>query len=255
MSIPYEERFRICEKQSKPAGCAAGKKTCRPSLKPGRWRVSRRASAPPRGVHTTQRTCANEGQSHKPKCSILGPRSGLNVKFEAENDAMMTSKTIAALLGPRLVASAISLLANLGTSRTIIEGLSQSPALIMIAGYAAFVPGLAIVYFHNRWTGGWPVLVTVMGWLSLVVGLLRMVVPHTDRRTNDENRSVRRRRLSCRRGRIPADRRIPFVQGIRSRVTTPAVLGGSATGPLALREFSPPRKSGLPWRAPAMPNG
>src|SRR3984893_17065210 len=177
MSIPYEERFRICEKQSKPAGCAAGKKTCRPSLKPGRWRVSRRASAPPRGVHTTQRTCANEGQSHKPKCSILGPRSGLNVKFESENDAMTTSKTIAALLGPTLVASAISLLANLGTSRTIIEGLSQSPALIMIAGYAAFVPGLAIVYFHNRWTGGWPMLVTVMGWLSLVVGLLRMVFP------------------------------------------------------------------------------
>jgi hypothetical protein len=47
----------------------------------------------------------------------------------------------------------------------------------MIAGYAAFVPGLAIVYFHNRWTNGWPVLVTVMGWLSLVVGLLRMVFP------------------------------------------------------------------------------
>ena len=43
----------------------------------------------------------------------------------------------------------ISLLANLGTSRTIVEGLSQSLALIMIAGYAAFVPGLAIVYFHN----------------------------------------------------------------------------------------------------------
>jgi hypothetical protein len=166
---------------------------------------------------------------------------------------MTTSKTIAALLGPTLVASAILLLANLGTSRTIIEGLSQSPALIMIAGYAAFVPGLAIVYFHNRWTGGWPML--VMGWLSLVVGLLRMVFPHTNRRTNDENRSVRRRRLSCRRGRIPADWRIPFVQGIRSRVTTPAVLGGSATGPLALREFSPPRKSGLPCRAPAMPNG
>ena len=87
---------------------------------------------------------------------------------------MTTSKTIAALLGPTLIATAVSLLANLDISQTLIEGLSQSPALIMIAGYAAFV---AIVYFHNRWTGGWPVLVTVMGWLSLVVGLLRMVFP------------------------------------------------------------------------------
>jgi hypothetical protein len=90
---------------------------------------------------------------------------------------MTTSKTIAALLGPTLVASAISLLANIGTSKTIVGELSQSPALVMIAGYAAFVPGLAIVYFHNRWTAGWPVLVTLMGWLSLVVGLLRMVFP------------------------------------------------------------------------------
>jgi hypothetical protein len=90
---------------------------------------------------------------------------------------MTSSKTIAALLGPTLVASAVALLANIGTSQTIIEGLSQSPVLIMIAGYAAFVPGLAIVYFHNKWTGGWPVLVTVMGWLSLIVGFLRMVFP------------------------------------------------------------------------------
>jgi hypothetical protein len=90
---------------------------------------------------------------------------------------MTTSKTIAALLGPTLVASAISLLANLQTAQMIIEGLSKDPALIMIAGYATFVPGLAIVYFHNRWTGGWPVLATFMGWLSLVVGFVRMVFP------------------------------------------------------------------------------
>jgi hypothetical protein len=75
------------------------------------------------------------------------------------------------------VASSISLLANIGEAQILISGLSQSPALIMIAGYAAFVPGLAIVYFHNRWTASWPVLVTVMGWLSLIVGLLRMVFP------------------------------------------------------------------------------
>ena len=90
---------------------------------------------------------------------------------------METSKIIAALLGPTLVASSISLLANLGDAQILISGLSQYPALIMIAGYAAFVPGLAIVYFHNRWTASWPVLVTVMGWLSLIVGFLRMVFP------------------------------------------------------------------------------
>ena len=89
---------------------------------------------------------------------------------------MTTSKTIAALLGPTLVATATMMLVNLDSMPSLIEELSKSPMLVVLAGYAAFVPGLAIVYFHNRWTG-WPTLITVVGWFSLVVGLLRMVFP------------------------------------------------------------------------------
>ena len=89
---------------------------------------------------------------------------------------MSTSKIIAALLGPTLIASAAMVLANLDAMPTIVEGMAQNPMLVVLAGYAAFLPGLAIVYFHNRWTG-WPVVVTVMGWLSLVVGLIRMIFP------------------------------------------------------------------------------
>jgi hypothetical protein len=90
---------------------------------------------------------------------------------------MTTSKTIAALLGPTLVATAAMVLTNLEAMPTLVEELSKSPMLIVLAGYAAFVPGLAIVYFHNQWTGGWPVLVTLIGWLSLMIGLIRMVFP------------------------------------------------------------------------------
>ncbi|MGJ0427284.1 hypothetical protein [Methylocystis sp.] len=89
---------------------------------------------------------------------------------------MTTSKTIAALLGPTLVATATMMLVNLDSMPSLIEELSKSPMLVVLAGYSAFVPGLAIVYFHNRWTG-WRTLITVVGWFSLVVGLLRMVFP------------------------------------------------------------------------------
>jgi hypothetical protein len=90
---------------------------------------------------------------------------------------MQTSKAIAALLGPTLIATAGMVLVNLDAMPTIVEELSKSPMLIVLAGYAAFVPGLAIVYFHNRWTPGWPVLITLVGWLSLIVGLIRMIFP------------------------------------------------------------------------------
>ncbi len=87
------------------------------------------------------------------------------------------SRTIAALLGPTLVATALMVLLNLGAMPSMIEELSKFPMMIVLAGYAAFVPGLAIVYFHNRWTGGWPVLITVFGWLSVIIGFARMVLP------------------------------------------------------------------------------
>jgi uncharacterized membrane protein HdeD (DUF308 family) len=90
---------------------------------------------------------------------------------------MTTSRTIAALLGPTLLATAAMLFVNLDSMPTLIEELSKNPMLVVLAGYAAFVPGLAIVYFHNRWSSGWPALITVIGWFSLVVGLLRMVFP------------------------------------------------------------------------------
>jgi hypothetical protein len=90
---------------------------------------------------------------------------------------MAISKTIAALLGPTLVATAAMVLLNLGAMPEMIEELSKFSMLIVLAGYAAFVPGLAILYFHNRWTGGWPVLITVFGWLSVIVGSVRIVFP------------------------------------------------------------------------------
>ncbi len=87
------------------------------------------------------------------------------------------SKTIAALLGPTLIATALMVLLNLGAMSGVIDELSKSPMLIVFAGYAAFVPGLAIVYFHNRWTAGWSILITLVGWLSVIVGFICMVFP------------------------------------------------------------------------------
>ena len=63
---------------------------------------------------------------------------------------MATSKIIAALLGPTLVVSGAMVLLNLDAMPAIVEELSKSPMLIVLAGYAAFVPGLAIVHFQTE---------------------------------------------------------------------------------------------------------
>jgi hypothetical protein len=90
---------------------------------------------------------------------------------------METSKTIAALLGPTLMASAVSIFLNLNAWPAMVDQAFHNPALIFVTGYPIFVAGLTIVYFHNRWTAGWPVLVTALGWLAVLSGLSRILFP------------------------------------------------------------------------------
>ena len=90
---------------------------------------------------------------------------------------MATSKTNAALLGPTLIASAASIFLNLDAWPGMVDQAFQNPALVFVSGYPLFVAGLAIVYFHNQWKGGWPVVVTALGWLAVVGGLVRILFP------------------------------------------------------------------------------
>lgn len=84
---------------------------------------------------------------------------------------MAPSRQLAGLLGPSLIAVSITESMNL-------EIFSNTSAhLVYLNGLLLFVAGLAIVQVHNVWTTDWPVLVTLMGWLFLLGGLIRMVAP------------------------------------------------------------------------------
>ncbi|TYO68447.1 FHIPEP family type III secretion protein [Bradyrhizobium hipponense] len=93
------------------------------------------------------------------------------VMLGPEANQMTTSKTIAGLIGPTLVAIAAGMLLNIGSFPELAEQVSRNPALIFVSGALLFVAGLAIVRAHNRWTKEWPVLVTLLGWLAILSGL------------------------------------------------------------------------------------
>jgi hypothetical protein len=71
---------------------------------------------------------------------------------------MPTSRCIAGLVGPTVIAIALSEWTNL---RDLWANFT--PSVIYLNGRLLFVAGLAIVRVHNRWAGGWPVLVTLSG--------------------------------------------------------------------------------------------
>jgi hypothetical protein len=83
----------------------------------------------------------------------------------------MSSKQVARLVGPALIAITISETVNLDIWQT------NDPGLTYLNGTLLFVGGLAIVHAHNVWLRGWPVLLTLVGWLAMATGLFRMFAP------------------------------------------------------------------------------
>jgi hypothetical protein len=90
---------------------------------------------------------------------------------------MPASTFLAQLLGPTFILMGAGLLINSDNYRALAREFLDSPALIYLAGLIAFVAGLAIVLTHNVWAFGWPVIITLFGWLALIAGILRVLFP------------------------------------------------------------------------------
>ena len=90
---------------------------------------------------------------------------------------MTNSTRLAGLLGPTLLAVCITEWMNLGVFTAAI-GPSFAPH-VYLNGTLLFVAGLAIVRAHNYWTRGWPVLITLVGWMIMFGGLGRMAAPRS----------------------------------------------------------------------------
>ena len=89
---------------------------------------------------------------------------------------MTLSKNLAGLIGPALVVLAIGVFLNRGLLPGMVDRLEGDYALFLIAGLLALLGGIAIVRAHNVWTG-WPVVITVLGWLAIVGGIARVMFP------------------------------------------------------------------------------
>jgi hypothetical protein len=100
-----------------------------------------------------------------------------------EDSEMADSRRIAGLLGPTVIAMIMS--ENEFINPHLYD--HQIPPVVYLSGTLLFVAGLSIVRAHNRWTGGWPVLVTLTGWFAILLGLFRMFTPGLYEQRAQEN--------------------------------------------------------------------
>ena len=90
---------------------------------------------------------------------------------------MSTSIFLARLIGPVMALVGVSLIVNGTTFRKMAEEALRSPALIFFSGMILLPAGLAVVLSHNRWVMDWPVIITLLGWVAVISGALRVFAP------------------------------------------------------------------------------
>ncbi len=82
------------------------------------------------------------------------------------------------LIGLYCVLLALAMISHKqATVETIIALMHDAPVLLL-ASIVAMTAGLAIVLGHNVWSGGaLPVVVTLVGWISLIKGVILLFLP------------------------------------------------------------------------------
>ncbi len=84
---------------------------------------------------------------------------------------------IARLVGPIFIAIAAGILLNASFYVGAVVEAVHSPTLVYISGIASLLAGLAMVNAYTAWTGDWRVVVTILGWILVIAGIVRIIIP------------------------------------------------------------------------------
>lgn len=93
---------------------------------------------------------------------------------------MKTSIYISRLMGPVLliigIGMALGLLMETDYSSLMKEFIGNR-AVIFLTGILALLAGVAIVNAHNVWVPDWRLIITILGWLLVLRGIMLLVFP------------------------------------------------------------------------------
>jgi len=89
---------------------------------------------------------------------------------------MNIANTLAVLMGSLLVIMGITLF-NKSYFTEVMADLTNSKGLLWLTGLITFVMGMVMVALYNVWSADWRVLVTILGWLTVIKGAVIMLVP------------------------------------------------------------------------------
>jgi len=81
------------------------------------------------------------------------------------------TRQLAQIIGPILSVMTLSEMINFSIWEINL------PSVTFLNGVLLFAGGISILRVHNLWVLNWPVLITLIGWITIILGSLRMFFP------------------------------------------------------------------------------
>ncbi|PIP65036.1 hypothetical protein COU77_03920 [Candidatus Peregrinibacteria bacterium CG10_big_fil_rev_8_21_14_0_10_49_16] len=90
---------------------------------------------------------------------------------------MQLSQFLAQLFGVLYIVVGIGFLVEKKHYKMVLADFSKSPALMYYGGAIALMIGFCVTYLHNYWGSDWAVLVTLIGWVAFIKGIVILIAP------------------------------------------------------------------------------
>jgi hypothetical protein len=101
---------------------------------------------------------------------------GLNGSFSAINYNMELSIFFAKVFAIYFVVFGFGMMFNAKTMGKVVDGMIKNSTAVFSIAIWALLLGAAMVVSHNIWEG-WPVIITVIGWITLLKGAFWLLIP------------------------------------------------------------------------------
>lgn len=90
---------------------------------------------------------------------------------------MILSIFLAKTIGLYLVIISAAFMLKAEEFKPMMLEMVKNPSLVSFSGILALIFGILIVVSHNVWVMDWRVIITLLGWLTLLKGVMRLFYP------------------------------------------------------------------------------
>lgn len=84
---------------------------------------------------------------------------------------------LARFIAPLFVAVGLAVLLDPTQDDRVLESSRANSELHDLSGAVAFVIRTPVILYHNLWIAGWRVMIAIIGWISLIEGVVRIRLP------------------------------------------------------------------------------